>query len=162
MMFRTSLIAASIASAAYAAVCGVTGGTSDDSAAIKAALDSCNNGGTVVLDKTYTIGSLLQTTNLSNVAIELTGTINLSADITYWSQNGFQLNYQNAYTAWTIGGSNIHIYGGGTYSGSGDTWYKVSQPCGGKTRHIDADHSSSGGQNRPHSMGNLQCPPRSG
>ncbi|KAH7088790.1 pectin lyase-like protein [Paraphoma chrysanthemicola] len=126
-MFRTSLIAASVASAAYAAVCEVAGGTSDDSAAIKAALKSCNNGGTVVLDKTYTIGSLLQTTDLSNVAIELTGTINLSANINYWSQNGFQLNYQNAYTAWTIGGSNIHIYGGGTYSGSGDTWYKAGK-----------------------------------
>lgn len=144
-MFRTSLIVASIASAAYAAVCEVPGGTSDDSAAIKAALKSCNNGGTVVLDKTYTIGSLLQTTDLSNIAIELTGTINLSADINYWSQNGFQLNYQNAYTAWTIGGSNIHIYGGGTYSGSGDTWYKVSHPYRGESRGMDANHSSSGG-----------------
>lgn len=161
-MFRTSLIAVSIATAAYAAVCGVTGGTSDDSAAIKAALASCNNGGTVVLDKTYTIGSLLQTTDLSNVAIELTGTINLSADINYWSQNGFQLNYQNAYTAWTIGGSNIHIYGGGTYSGSGDTWYKVSQPCGRKDQGIDADRSISGRQDRPNSMGDLQRSARSG
>lgn len=127
-MFPKTLIVASLASAAYAAVCQVAGGTSDDSAAIRAALKSCNNGGTVVLDKTYTIGSLLQTTDLSNVAIELSGTIKLSADIAYWSANGFQLNYQKAYTAWTIGGSNIHIYGGGTYSGSGDTWYSVCIP----------------------------------
>jgi galacturan 1,4-alpha-galacturonidase len=124
-MFRSALITASLVGAGYAAVCQVAGGTSDDSAAIKAALASCNNGGTVVLDKTYTIGSLLQTTDLSNVAIELSGTINLSADINYWTSNGFQLNYQKAYTAWTIGGRNIHIYGGGTYSGSGDTWYTV-------------------------------------
>lgn len=82
----------------------------------------------MVLDQTYTIGSLLQTTNLRDVAIELTGTINLSADISYWVSNGFQLNYQEAYTAWTIGGSNIHIYGGGTYSGTGDTWYNVCNP----------------------------------
>jgi hypothetical protein len=32
----------------------------------------------VVLDKNYTIGTVLQTTNLNNVAIQLSGTINLS------------------------------------------------------------------------------------
>lgn len=126
-MVRSALIVASLAGASYAAVCHVAGGTSDDSAAIKAALASCNNGGTVVLDKTYTIGSLLQTTDLHNVAIQLSGTIKLSPNIDYWASKGFQLNYQNAYTAWTIGGSNIHIYGGGTYAGSGDTWYNVSE-----------------------------------
>ncbi|KAF1924659.1 glycoside hydrolase family 28 protein [Didymella exigua CBS 183.55] len=126
-MVRTMLLTASLAGTAFAAVCSVAGGTSDDSAAIKAALKSCNNGGTVVLDKTYTIGSLLQTTDLSNIAIQLSGTIKLSANIDFWSSNGFQLNYQNAYTAWTIGGSNIHIYGGGTYSGSGDTWYSAGK-----------------------------------
>ena len=57
----------------------MAGGTSDHSAAIKAALASCNNGGTVVLDKTYTIGTVLQTNDLVNVAIELTGTIKLSS-----------------------------------------------------------------------------------
>jgi len=61
-----------------AAICEVPGGTADDGPAIKAALATCNNGGTVLLDKTYTIGSVLQTTSLNNVAIELTGTINLS------------------------------------------------------------------------------------
>jgi galacturan 1,4-alpha-galacturonidase len=63
---------------ARAATCEVTGGTSDDGPAIKAALATCNNGGTVLLDKTYTIGTVLETTSLSNIAIELTGTIILS------------------------------------------------------------------------------------
>lgn len=124
-MIRSALVAATLVSACWAAVCQVAGGTSDDSPAIKAALASCNNGGTVVLDKTYTIGSVLQTTDLHNIAIELTGTIKLSTDISYWASNGFQLNYQKAYTAWTIGGNNVYIYGGGTYSGSGDAWYNV-------------------------------------
>ncbi len=57
--------------------CQVPGGTTDDGPAIKAALSSCNNGGTIVLDKIYTIGSVLQTTNLINVAIQFTGTIKL-------------------------------------------------------------------------------------
>lgn len=31
------------------------------------------------------------------------------------------LVYQDAYTAWTIGGDGIHIYGGGIFNGSGDS-----------------------------------------
>ena len=42
-------------------------------------------------------------------------------EISYWKSNGVALTYQSAYTAWTIGGSGIHIYGGGTYNGSGDS-----------------------------------------
>lgn len=73
------LIAAlSCACSVLALTCNVAGGTSDDGPAIAAALSSCDNGGTVVLDKTYTIGSVLQTTSLNNVAIDLTGTIKLS------------------------------------------------------------------------------------
>lgn len=39
----------------------------------------------VMLDKTYTIATVLQTTNLNNVAIELTGTINLSPGVSILS-----------------------------------------------------------------------------
>ena len=45
LLFLLSLIA----EAAKAAVCKVPGGTADDSPAIKAALATCNNGGTVRL-----------------------------------------------------------------------------------------------------------------
>ena len=40
---------ASLIPQVLAATCEVAGGTSDDTAAIKAALSSCNNGGTVSL-----------------------------------------------------------------------------------------------------------------
>jgi threonine dehydrogenase-like Zn-dependent dehydrogenase len=63
---------------ALAATCTVAGGTSDDGPAIKAALATCNNGGTVVLAGTYTLATVLNTTALNNVAIELTGKIVLS------------------------------------------------------------------------------------
>lgn len=63
----------------------------------------------VVLDKTYTIGSVLQTEDLSNIAIQLSGTVSLSTDLSYWQKNSIQLTYQDAYTAWAIGGSNIHV-----------------------------------------------------
>ncbi|KAE8453337.1 hypothetical protein EG329_011405 [Mollisiaceae sp. DMI_Dod_QoI] len=113
----------SFAASSFALTCDVPGGTSDDGLAIASALFSCNNGGTVVLDKTYTIATVLQTTALNNVAVQLTGTIKLSPDISYWKSRGVVLTYQSAYTAWTIGGSGIRIYGGGTFNGSGDTWY---------------------------------------
>jgi hypothetical protein len=61
-----------------AAACRVLGGISDDAPAIKAALASCNGGGTLILDQTYTIASMLQTTDLNNVGIQLPGTIKLS------------------------------------------------------------------------------------
>lgn len=52
----------------------------------------------------------MATNNLSNIAIELTGTINLStSNLTYWEKDSIQLTYQEAYTAWTIGGENIHV-----------------------------------------------------
>nr|XP_036577236.1 glycoside hydrolase family 28 protein [Colletotrichum truncatum]KAF6784175.1 glycoside hydrolase family 28 protein [Colletotrichum truncatum] len=136
MSAKTLLSLLSIANLVTALTCPVAGGTSNDSPAILAALKQCNNGGTVVLDKTYTIGSVLQTDALSNIAIQLSGTINLSTDLNYWQKNSIQLNYQNAYTAWAIGGSNIHrtsiltsgkIYGGGSFNGGGDAWYSAGK-----------------------------------
>jgi polygalacturonase len=49
----------------------------------------------------------------------------ISLDIAYWKASSVQLTYQSAYTSWIIGGSGIHIYGGGTFNGSGDTWYNA-------------------------------------
>lgn len=61
-----------------ASSCQVPGGTADDGPAIKAALASCNNGGTVILDNSYTLTTVLQTNNLNNVAIDFTGSIKLN------------------------------------------------------------------------------------
>jgi hypothetical protein len=77
-LYRLLPFLGSAATSVAATTCEVAGGTADDGPAIKAALASCNNGGTVVLDKTYTIATVLETTNLSNIAIELSGTIILS------------------------------------------------------------------------------------
>ncbi|KAL5326360.1 hypothetical protein ACEPPN_004044 [Leptodophora sp. 'Broadleaf-Isolate-01'] len=120
---RKLLVLACSIGSALSATCVVPGGTSDDAPAIKAALATCNNGGTVVLSGTYTIATFLNTTALNNVAIELSGTINLAPTISYWKASSFQLVYQSAYTSWLIGGQGIHIYGGGSYNGGGDTWY---------------------------------------
>jgi hypothetical protein len=78
-VIRTFSLLGFAARVTQSATCEVAGGTSDDGPAIKAALATCNNGGTVLLDKTYTIATVLETNDLSNVAIELTGTISLSS-----------------------------------------------------------------------------------
>ena len=81
-ILRLFALASVVVTSVIATTCEVAGGTSDDGPAIKAALASCNNGGTVVLDKTYTIATVLETTGLENVAIQLSGTVNLSPGTT--------------------------------------------------------------------------------
>jgi polygalacturonase len=76
LLLELLVVVCSIGSA-LSATCAVSGGTTDDGSAIKAAMATCNNGGTVILSGTYTIATFLNTTELNNIAIELTGTINL-------------------------------------------------------------------------------------
>ncbi len=58
--------------------CTVPGGTSDDTNAIRNAFNDCSNGGLIVLDKSYILGSPLNTTNLTNVNVQFSGNIVLS------------------------------------------------------------------------------------
>lgn len=57
-------------------ICAVKplGGGKDDGPNILAAFANCSSGGTVVLDKFYVVDTLLMTTGLKNVNIELSGT----------------------------------------------------------------------------------------
>jgi galacturan 1,4-alpha-galacturonidase len=75
LVYRLLAFLSSAAISVSATTCEVVGGTADDGPAIRAALRNCSNGGTVVLDKTYTIATVLETTNLSNIGIESSGTI---------------------------------------------------------------------------------------
>ncbi|EPS37592.1 hypothetical protein H072_8720 [Dactylellina haptotyla CBS 200.50] len=123
-MRYAALLCVLAAAASAQTTCTVASNTNDATAAIQSALSACNNGGKVVMSGSYTLGSVLATNNLNNIQIELSGTLTLSNDLTYWDSNAIPLTYQDSYTAWTIGGSNIHIYGGGLYAGNGDAWYK--------------------------------------
>ncbi|KAF3933818.1 Exopolygalacturonase [Dactylellina cionopaga] len=124
-MQRYATLLSVLATAASAqTTCTVASNTNDATAAIQSALVACNNGGKVVLSGSYTLGTVLATNNLNNVQIELSGVLTLSNNLAYWDGNAIPLTYQDSYTAWTIGGSNIHIFGGGLYAGNGDAWYK--------------------------------------
>lgn len=100
---------------------------SDSAPAILSAFQTCNNGGTVVLDAGYTISSPLNLTFLSHVDVSLTGTINFNPDIAFWTSTdgAFPITYQNSSTFWKFGGEDVNIFGGGvgTINGNGEVWW---------------------------------------
>lgn len=105
----------------------------DSAAAIKKSFKSCGRAKAgsrnriVFQNTTYTIGSVLETTGLKDVDIELHGTLSWdNSDLNYWLNNSLPVGYQNQSTAWRLGGDGITFqgYGAGTFNGNGDAWYK--------------------------------------
>ncbi|APA10819.1 hypothetical protein SS1G_03540 [Sclerotinia sclerotiorum 1980 UF-70] len=106
---------------------------SDSAPAIIRAFSECghNDGitthGTVLFkNTTYNIQTVMNTTNLSNVKVDLHGTLLWSTNITYWLNNSLPVGYQNQSSAWLFGGRNIHWdgHGYGTLDGNGEVWYE--------------------------------------
>lgn len=84
----------------------------DDAPRILDAFNDCNNGGTIVFDKSYLIGSPLDLTFLKHVDVVITGEIHFDdSDIYYWADNSFKFAFQNQSTFWKIGGEDVNIYG---------------------------------------------------
>ncbi|KAL6918457.1 hypothetical protein FSHL1_009893 [Fusarium sambucinum] len=83
----------------------------DDAPRILKAFKKCNKGGTIVLDKNYTIASPLDLTWLSHVDVVITGEVHFKSDPYYWAENSFKYDFQNMSSFWKIGGKDIHIYG---------------------------------------------------
>ncbi|KZT03747.1 glycoside hydrolase family 28 protein [Laetiporus sulphureus 93-53] len=113
------------AAVAYDNVCTVVplGGGRDDGPSINDAFAECATNSKIVLGSYYSVNTLLENDGLSNVDIELSGTVQYTPNIAYWSPNSLYLTYQNASTFWWLSGDNIHIYGGGTIDGNGQVWY---------------------------------------
>lgn len=88
------------------------GDDNDDAPRIKAAFQECNNGGTVVLNETYHIGSPLNLTFLAHVDAVITGEIHfISDDVYYWAENSFKYEFQNQSVYWIWGGEDVNVYG---------------------------------------------------
>ncbi|KAF6799485.1 exopolygalacturonase [Colletotrichum sojae] len=115
------------ASPARTKTCAVTplGGTADDAANILKAFKDCNNGGTVVLDKTYNVCSPLDLTFLNAVDVAITGTVGFCDDIDHWLPRTFKYAFQGSSSMWKFGGKDVNIYGNGvgTLQGNGQKWY---------------------------------------
>ncbi|CRK39620.1 exopolygalacturonase X like protein [Verticillium longisporum] len=97
----------------------------DDAAAILKAFQQCNNGGTVVLDRNYTIASPLDLTFLNAIDVAITGTINFSDNMTSWADHMFKYAYQDSLAMWRFGGKDVNIYGQGVgvMNGNGQVWW---------------------------------------
>ncbi|RYN96331.1 putative exopolygalacturonase X [Alternaria tenuissima] len=95
--------------------CFVQPGTApdrDDAAHILDSFHKCNDGGTVVLDQSYLIGSPLDLTFLKHIDVVITGEIHFDAsDVYYWAENSFKYDFQNQSVYWKWGGEDVNIYG---------------------------------------------------
>ncbi|KAG8987948.1 hypothetical protein FRB90_003049 [Tulasnella sp. 427] len=98
------------------------GSGQDDSPNIISAFNQCQNNSLIVLDGNYTVGKLL-VTNFNNVEIQLTGSLQYTNNISYWSPNSLYLTYQNATTFWFLSGKNVYLHGPGTIDGNGQIWW---------------------------------------
>ncbi|KAF9490443.1 pectin lyase-like protein [Pleurotus eryngii] len=99
---------------------------SDDAPAILAAFNLCRRDSVIsFVDDLYHIESVMNTTKLSNVQVNLHGTLLWGTNITYWRANGLALDYLNMTTAWAFGGDKIVFngYDRGTFDGNGQLWY---------------------------------------
>ncbi|KAK0435475.1 pectin lyase fold/virulence factor [Desarmillaria tabescens] len=136
MKLFLSIVLATLAHAGYVvqrgSVCHVhaSDDSSDDAPAILSAFDRCGQGGTVVLnDELYHIESVMNTTGLRDVLVDLSGTMLWGTNITYWRSNGLPLGYQNQTTAWMFGGDRVVFrgHGVGTFDGNGQLWYDFTK-----------------------------------
>lgn len=69
----------------------------------------------------------MEITGLSNVEIDIRGTLLWSTDISYWLANSLPMGYQSQSTAFIFGGDKVHMYssnGKGTFNGNGQVWYE--------------------------------------
>ncbi|RDW59415.1 glycoside hydrolase family 28 protein [Coleophoma cylindrospora] len=103
----------------------------DSAPAIIDAFNRCgyNNGsdrGLIMFrNETYHVKSVMNTTGLRNVDIDLQGTLLWDKNIPYWLNNSLAVGYQNQSSAWIFGGESIHWkgHGYGTLDGNGQVWY---------------------------------------
>ncbi|KAH8663487.1 putative exo-polygalacturonase [Tricladium varicosporioides] len=127
-----------------AKTCIVKAGNStliDDAPAILDAFDKCGRNGKIVfLNTTYHVNSVMNTTGLRNVDIDLRGTLVWSTNTSYWLSNSLPVGYQNQSSAWIFGGDNINFQGNGygRFDGNGAAWVSC---CGGKSNYPGRPHA---------------------
>lgn len=119
----------------------------DSAPAIIKAFQQCGHNGKVIFDEhqTYHVNSVMTTTGLSNVEVDVRGTLLWSPDIKYWLGHSLPVGYQNQSTAWIFGGDKVHLYSSnhaGNFSGNGQVWYDfiAGQPGGQQSNYPRRPH----------------------
>lgn len=101
-------------------------GGRDSAPNIISAFEECGKDGKIIFENTtYHIESVMTTTGLSNVEVDIQGTLLWGTNVDYWLSNSLPVGYQNQSTAWSFGGDQIHLHGNGvgTLNGNGQVWY---------------------------------------
>jgi hypothetical protein len=110
----------------------------DDADNILSAFHECQQDSTIIFKEgvTYNVQRILDLKNLTNVDVEMRGTIEFGVDLRYWFTHSMYQEFQNVSIAMRIGGDNI-IWDGfntGLINGNGEIYYenfgKVSQYWG--------------------------------
>lgn len=84
--------------------------TADAAPAILEAFEKCGHnapsqrGKVIFQNSTYLIKSVMNTTGLANVDVDLHGTLLWDTEIEYWLEHSLPVGYQNQSSAWLFGG----------------------------------------------------------
>lgn len=101
--------------------------TGNDAPAIIQAFTECRENAHIIFENTtYYVASVMNTTGLRNVDVEVRGTLSWNnSNIDYWLNNSLPVGFQNQTSAWYFGGNQVHLYGHGygTLNGNGQVWY---------------------------------------
>ncbi|KAI1324323.1 glycoside hydrolase family 28 protein [Xylariaceae sp. FL0255] len=102
----------------------------DDAPAVLQAFSECSQNAHIIFENTtYYIASVMNTTGLQNVDVEIKGTLEWNnTDFNYWLVNSLPVGFQNQSSAWFFGGADVHFYGHGygTLNGNGQDWYSYN------------------------------------
>lgn len=98
----------------------------DDTPALLDAFKRCGtNGKVIMVEGTFNIRQVMNTTALRNCDIDILGKLVWSADnIQYWLRSSFGVTYAGRSTAWLLGGVNVSMrgYGKALFDGNGQIW----------------------------------------
>ena len=98
----------------------------DDTPQILDAFKQCGKDSSIVFQAgTYNIRSVMDTTTLSNVSVDIYGKFLWSADnLQYWIANTLPVTAFSLTTAWKLGGKDISVRGHGKalFDGNGQVW----------------------------------------
>ncbi|KAG0762657.1 hypothetical protein G6F57_007000 [Rhizopus arrhizus] len=131
------LLSAGISDVSASTTCTVASSSGDSASNIVSAFTKCKSGGTVVFTKgvTYNLESVVTISGLTNVNINLAGTIKLPSRSTSWQNLDHYIQLQ---------GSGINMYGGGTINGNGQAWYDAVDHTAPTVLRIKATNSNFG------------------
>ena len=95
----------------------------DDTPSVLQAFELCGTNGTVTFtNHTFYMNQVMNTTNLENCDVVLTGELLYSTNIPYWLTHSYNVGLQNQSTSWLFGGTNVTLTGGGSINGNGQAW----------------------------------------